>query len=817
MNWLLAEYLLKGIFLGLLAFASLQRPTGSQTGILAGFLFGGLALALVLSFMAWLPRGIKVGGKFLALLLFLLLESPTLVYFGLIGGLFTGALWVKNPEASQGLLPICIGGGALIGLAMGEARRIGMANVRSLVAAAVACILVGVAIYFIENDPILHRQSGSDIRRQLGIHLLLGLPFFYLLTFAGRAEESEAEFAALCGTMAVGVWLVNLTPNLPSLALILPAGLYIVYTRQVLPGLRVFKHTLRGYSYMQMGQVRAALRAFRRALTLDPNNELASAGLARVHSGIDPKQLAGDTETLALLDLDLCLTRVARLLWHEAPSSAQIEEVQQLLDLVSWQAPTRRPEVEYWRAVADMRQHRPEAAAERLIRLFDPQAWSDAEQPSRRKVLFPAWQLALLRSRELANRMGRSQLSLPGRRMEAIAAVEQAFTQAPNETEIWEMKRLLYDGLTLEQYQQRRPVTIDEFDPGFARELGRALLTDPNRWRQGMEYLEMAADADPAHAPSTYLEIAQTYERLGDVEAMRATFDKLRQSGLAYGPKNLPPDEATTFYMAMKQLADDAAARDDARSAISHLRLIVEGDRAGLQTFRQLAEMYERLGDALPALHYNDLALVYQPKNPELLERKDKYYYSVMPEQLAQAPEPIQKGFDVDYCLTKARQLLARRNADLDVIDWGWHLARLASVIRPQHVEPKLLIARALLWKGEKDDALRILEDLREAKPSKFASDSEEDAWYRMLQMLGDLYLNEFSRPDLAISCYQEFRQSPKSGADTLFKLAQAYEALGNVDKALRYYESVTGYTEHPRYFDAQAAVRRLKSGQVGG
>lgn len=817
MNWLLTEYLLKGVFLGLLAFAALQRPTWSQTGTLAGFLFGGLILSLVLSFVAWLPRGIKVGGKLVALFLFLLLESPTLVYFGLIGGLLTGALWVKNPEVSQGLLPICVGVGALVGLAMGEARRIGSANVRSMVAAAVACILVGVAIYFIENDPILNRQGGSDIRRQLGIHLLMGLPFFYLLTFAGRAEETEAEFAALCGTMAVGVWLVNLTPNLPSIALILPAGLYLVYTRQVLPGLRVFKHTLRGYSYMQMGQTRAALRSFRRALTLDPNNELASAGLARVHSGIDPQQLAGDTETLALLDLDLCLNRAARLLWQESPSAGQMEQVRQLLDLVTWQAPHRQPEVEYWRAVADMRRHQPEAAAERLAKLFDAQAWSDAEQPSRRNVLYPAWQMALLRSRDLANRVGRPNLALPGRRMEAIAAVERALAENRDDTEAWELKRLLYDGLTWEAYQQRRPVTTEEFDAGFAKELGRALLSDPNRWRQGLEFLEMAADADPAHAPSTFLEIVQTYERLGDAEAVRATLDKLRAAGMAFGPKNLPTDEATIFYQAIKRMADDAASRDDPRAAISLLRLIVEGDRAGLQTFRQLAEMYERLGEALPALHYNDLALVYQPKDRELLERKDKYYYSVMPEALATAPEPTRKGFDVDYCLTKARQLLSRRESDLTLIDWALHLARLATVVRPQWIEPKLLTARALLWKGEKEEALRILEDLREAKPAKFAAESEEDAWYRMLQILGDLYLNEFNRPDLAIPCYQEFRQSPKSGADTLFKLAQAHEALGNVDKALRYYESVTGYTEHPRYYDAQAAVRRLKSGSGGG
>jgi tetratricopeptide (TPR) repeat protein len=369
----------------------------------------------------------------------------------------------------------------------------------------------------------------------------------------------------------------------------------------------------------------------------------------------------------------------------------------------------------------------------------------------------------------------------------------------------------LYDGLTLAEYRQRRPVVEGEFDAGYARELGRALLGDPNRRQQGLELLEMAADADPAHAPSTLLEIVQIHESLGDTPAVRATFEKLRELGLSFGPKNLPPDEATKFFTSMKRLADDAAAAGDYQAAVRHLRIILEGDRAGLQTFRQLAEMYERLGEPLPALHYNDLALVYKPKDPELLERKDRYYYSVMPEHLAQAPEAVRKGFDFDYCLNKARQLLARRDADLDTIDWGLHLARLAATVRPPWIEPKLLAARALLIKGEREEALRILEDLRESKPTKFATESEEDAWYRLLQMLGDLYLNEFSRADLAIPCYLEFKQSPKSGADTLFKLGQAYEALGDHRKAIRYYESVTAYTEHPRYYDAHAAIQRLK------
>jgi tetratricopeptide (TPR) repeat protein len=813
MNWLLTEYLLKGIFLGVLAYAALQRPSWSEAGIIGSFLTGGLLVGLALSFVTWLPRGIKVGGRFLSLIVFLILESPTLIYVGVNGGLLAGAIYVRDPQVGKwGLLIIAIGGGALLGSAIGEARRIGSATYRAAAAAAVACILVGVAIYLIESDPELQLGGNMEVRTLIGLHLLLGLPFFYLLTFAGRAEESEGEFAALCAALAIAIWLANPISRLPSLALILPAGLFVIYTRNVMPGLRVFKHTLRGYSYAQMGRIRPALRSFRRALVLDPGNRTARAGLTRVHSGIDPRQIAGDAETAALLDLDLCLERAGRLLFLPQPTPGELDEVRHLLDLVASQQADRLAEVDYWRAVGDMRRHDTVAAAAKLNKLLDPTAWSPEESFARQSVLFPAWQMVLMRSQELGSRVGHPQLALPGRRMEAIAATERQLAALPNDVDAQEMKRFLYEGLTDAEYRGRRPVTTGEFDPNYAAQLGGALLGDAGHWRRGIDYLRMAADSYPQHAPTLYGQIAQAYEQNGEAEEARRAYETMKEIVLAIGPGKLPTEEATTFFLTIKRLADEAATHGDPRAAIGLLRIIVDGDRAGVQTFRGLAEMHERLAEALPAMHYNDLALVYAPKDRDLLARKDKYYYSVTPDQLQQAPEAIRKGFDVQYCLTKSRQVLGTRNADLDVVDWGLHLAELASVSMPEMIEPKLLRARALLWKGEKERALQVLEDLREAKPAKFATEADEDAWFKIHQMLGDMYMNDFARPDLAVPCYTEFRQSSKSGADTLFKLGQAHEAMGDIPRAVRYYEQVTGYTEHPRYYEATEAVRRLKT-----
>ena len=73
--------------------------------------------------------------------------------------------------------------------------------------------------------------------------------------------------------------------------------------------------------------------------------------------------------------------------------------------------------------------------------------------------------------------------------------------------------------------------------------------------------------------------------------------------------------------------------------------------------------------------------------------------------------------------------------------------------------------------------------------------------------------MNELSRPDLAIACFNEYRQCSRSGADTLYKLGRAYELSGDKKKAARYYEQVTGYDSHPLAPDARDALDRLKAG----
>jgi tetratricopeptide (TPR) repeat protein len=807
MRWQSTEYILKGVFLGLLLFAALQEPDWPKTGLIAICLGCGLAAGLIMAAITWRRRGVRIGGQILAYVLFLLLESPKLIYAGLLGGLIGGIVITRGDELAIKLLAGCLAAGGVIGLALGELRQLRYPYARLGVALGVAAALTFAALVYLENTPDLIRRP-----RMLGVHLLLGLPFFYLLVFAGEAEESEAEIAAICASMAVGVWLLQLTPTLPAVGLLLPLGIYYVYTVRVLPGLRVFKHVLRGYSYYRMGRIRDALRSFHRAVELDPKNATARKGLASVHRGIDPRKLAGDTETLALIDLDLCVDRAAGLLWESAPTADQLDEARQLLDLVESQRPAKRPEVEYWRAIAAMRAKRPDQAAGFLNHLLDPSAWTAIEAPARQSVLLLAWQLALLRSSDLAARAGHQQLALPDRRMEAIAAAERCLAFNAKDADAWELKRVLYDKITVADYDAAPPKADGAFDFGYVRELALALLNDPARWRRGVEYLRLAAKGPLATRPMLYTQIAQVLDQAGDNAGALQALEGAKQAGREAGPENLPPDEKQAYFAALKRLGEDAANRHDYRAAVENYTLFTANDRSGIETWRILAEFYERLGDALAALQATEHGLTYNPRDPNLLERKDKYYFSVPLDAVRQASDAVRQGMDFNYCVTKARQVLDSRGADLDSITWAEHLAQLAVILRPDSFQARVLSARALLWRGERESATAILQGICDPKPERFGGSDEEDAWYLSNRLLGNIYL-ELSRPDLAVVCFEAFRESTKSGAETYFKLGQAYEQLGDFPKAIRWYDQVTAYTDHPKYYDAKEALRRLRGG----
>ncbi len=677
----------------------------------------------------------------------------------------------------------------------------------------VAAGLVYAATQYLAEVPGLNDPAA---RFNLGLYVLAGLPFFYLLTFVAQAEESEGEIMAVCAGLGVALNLMDFAraaPNMGSAGFLLPITAYFVYATRVLPGLRVFKHTVRGFSYLNLGRLRESLYFFNRALKIDPKNALAAQGMTALHRGLTLDRLQADPGLAEQLDFTLCLDRAAGLLLHgRVPTPAQREEADRFLELVERQKPAMQARVDYLRAVSQTHAREYDTAAGTLGKLLDPE--TSAYQPAvRRAVLFPAWDLALRLHPQLVERLGTNELAKPGRRVEAIGAVERQLAAAPEDSAALELKANLYSGLVEAEFVAAAADGPPEwFNYDYVEQLGLALADDPDPERRdrGMAYLRVAGRGLADRGPAIFRKLADVAEKAGDLEATRGYLEQVKRTGYAaLRDRRLAPDQKEIYLASLQKLAAAAELREDYEAAIDDLRFYLDaGGKQELQTYRRLADLYGKNKDALNGLLMVETGLTYVGTDSELLKKKDTFYYSVTPEQVEAKKDRIGRWFDARYCARKAAEILNMKDGDADLLDWATHLATLAKIMQPGSAAVRLVEARCRLRRGERDEGLRMLEDLREGKKG---SGDDEEAWYTATKLLGDMYLDELNQPDLAIACYTDFKESNKSGADTLFKLARAYEAKGDIKNALRFYEAVTAYESHPLRWEAEAAIRRLK------
>ena len=257
---------------------------------------------------------------------------------------------------------------------------------------------------------------------------------------------------------------------------------------------------------------------------------------------------------------------------------------------------------------------------------------------------------------------------------------------------------MLYDELTEAEYLTHvvddKPPTA--FDHGYVMQLGLAFLDDSQRWERGCEYLRIAAAGLPAQGPATHLKIAKVHEKAGNFAEVWRAYESVKKAGQKVGAKELDAENRQTYFAVVKVLGEDAAKRGDSAAAIENYRLFAEYERSGIQTYRTLAELYERQGNVWAALYSTEHGLVYDGNDADLLARKDKYYYSVEPRDVQANSDRVRKWFDIGYCKQKARWLVDHMGEDLDLLDWATHLAGLAQAMEPASMEVRVLRARML-------------------------------------------------------------------------------------------------------------------------
>lgn len=811
MNAVRVEYLSKGLFLGLWAYLALIEPPRDVFFQVVGWTAGGLGIGVLAGIFQQILRGYRPGANPLGFLLMVLLDSPVLIYAGLIGGLGVGVTTLTDPPPDRDWLGYCALAGVVLGFGFHQVIQVQDRLWRLCLGLGIGGALVYLIVSYLEALPSLQTL---EAQREFAIVILTGLPFFYVLTFCGETEESEVEIAALCAGLGVGLYLLRFATNLPMLgdkaAFLIPVTLYFVYATSWLVPLRVFKHNLRGFGYMYLGRVPQAIACFGRALQIHRGSDLAAQGLYALHRKVDVTKL--DERTVGLLNFDISLAIAADALVGERPPTAeQRAEALRLLDLVERHKPTLLPRADYLRAVALTHAKDFDGAAAALTRLLDPET-PYTDPGVRAKTLFPAWDLAVRLHPEIAKRVGPGELAKPGRRIQAIAAIERKLVESPGDGSAVELQRIAYEGLTEAEFAasvspESGPPA--EFNYDLAEQLGLALADDPDsaRRERGAVYLRIAGRGLPARGPSIFTRLADLASAAGQPDYARNYLEQVKRAGLQVGAGKLPADQKTLYTSALRRLTDDAANRGDFEAAIADWRLYIEAGNNEVEALRRLADLHEKSGDVLNALLVTERGLLHSKNDADLKARREKYYYSVEPDRVAAVREQVSRWFDVDYCVRTAAKVVETADADAETLAWGLHLARVARAAQPSSQAAMLAEAKLRGRLGESTERLKLLEDIREMPRG---SGEDETAWYQATRLLGDMYLDELDRPDLAIACFNDYRNYSRSGAETLYRLGEAHEKKGETESAKKYFKAVTAFSGHPKYWDATEAVRRL-------
>lgn len=803
------EYVTKGLALSILSCLGWHNNLPA-TAIVLGLMVLGLAVALILAARQAAVQGLRPRVSWAPYLVYLILEYPRHIYVGVLTGLMAGVLIITLIFSYWSFtdLLMALGMGLGTGSLLIALRLIPQKMVRRIIIGAL--VISGTVFLYLYWGKQGWSLGEGTSPITLGVHLLLAVPLLYLLTIAGRTEETEIEIGLVCALLGIAL-LVLVGPSFQIMAILLPTVIYLGYTHYLLKDMQAFKALLRGMGHAKQGATAEALTSFRRALHYSPQHRLARQELWKVHRQIDLRQVQQDERLLKLIDFDLCLQRARDLLFADSPAVEQIAEAKQLLDLVMVQKPALRPAVLYYRAVAHTHAHEYDKAAAVLRELLDASQFGPDEQLSRDAMLFPAWQLALMQHDELRKRVGEP-LLVSGQLMNAIAVAEKACRENPDATDVKQLKARLYNDITLADYNRDAgdsPLQqASDFDHKYVYELGVERLDFPHAYRRGVELLAIGVRGQPRHAPAVWKLAADAALKHDDPALLRQAQNEVKAWTKLLGIKEISEQSREAYFATVKQMGEQAYQEGRLEDALENLILASEAPQSGADTLRMIAELYEKQGNVVQTMHYNEQCLLYDAKNPQYLERKDRVYVSLTPEDINTHREKLSKLIDQSYLLKKSRDILDARNSGVDQYQWGKHLSELLTAIAPERVAGWALIGRCFLRLGQNENGVKALEYAYQLGTQNKPSGDDLEQWYLASRILGDYYLKE-QRFAEAMECFKTFSQSTKSGADTHYKLGQCAEGLGQLAQAKKYYQSANMF-DHPQKYEVSQALARL-------
>lgn len=805
-RWLLSEYLLKGLYLGLACQAALSVQSFRDVAIVVS---GTLAAPLLVIIVALMRRrsGVAAKGDTFAKIILGLIDHPFLIHAGIPIGAAASFIylgWSLPYTLLAAAIGLSIGAGiyALVALRKRVLRR-GAMTVALLA-------VLGLVILAVSSGRFAPAGSGGVVAVSLACSALV----LYLLTFSGRSEETELDIGMICLLLSLALGSVDTAPTIRSIVLLGPVGLYVVYCERIRKQFVVFKHVVRGMDQERRGNWRDALIAYRLALKTDPKSELATAGSWRVHRQIDPTQIVGQDDLISLIDPDACLVRATALIRSNQPSKENLSEAQQLLEIVDRREPDRHWTIELRRIDALLAENRVEDARLRAkaVSLVDPRSLSELPAVEV-ESLFQLW-TNLLRQPELLS-VGTALLEEEQAVFDVIAVVEERLSREPNDPSARDYKPFLYrkvDRASFDRFRQRwGGEALARFDFRYCRDVAMEVAGESPAL--AIELCWIAREGLADEQLSLLFRIAQIKQSL-DPEQAFALYRQIRDEARAKGLSSLSRNEREALDESVKRLALDAEEKGNTSEAITNWEVFATSDRSGVNTRRRLQSLYESIGDRLNAIRNLQAALAYDLPDKEaktLRAEKSELYTAITPDELRPRLSEVERFFDFDYCYRRAFELFEAKGTDEEVM----HFIELAEQGGAKQLRlVNFLLGRLHLRRSDDRAAALCFEQTAAEPPKQFRNDEEKKAYFRACRTLGELYVERLGEPEKGIKYLSIFKETPESGADTLYLLGKAYEGAGQWKSARKWYDMVLVYPSHPRAAAARDALNRLSAKQ---